>query len=53
MQGPAPPLSIKAEEASLDDPGHRLVLCNAKAADTSSTHTPSPRELEIGDWGEP
>ena len=53
MQGPAPPLSIEVDEASLDDPGHGLVLYDAETANTSTARTPSPRELETGDWGEP
>lgn len=34
------------------DPEHGFALYNAKAANTSTTCTPSPRELEIGDWDE-
>lgn len=43
VQGPAPPLSIVVEEASLDNPGYRLVLYNAKATNISTTRT-------LGNW---
>lgn len=52
VPGPAPPLSTDVEEAGLDDPRHGLVLYNAEAANTATTRTPSPQELETGDWGE-